>query len=314
MTSSLPFVSIVIVTRDNEQDTIDCLNSLLNLDYPVDSIEIVIWDNNSTAKSKDRLRSSIDQIQPGFIKLIEHHENLGVYTSRDEVFHRTRDDAKYILSLDDDVILPPSSLRAFVAFAQEHPNVAVIGPRVMYADYPDQVQSSARFVDWRWAGRFSMRDSNIPLDCDWVIGCCMFVRRDIFIALGGFDRDFYTSQGEVDFCLRVVRSGSRVVYLPTVVIKHRVDLEGTQTCERLYYLVRNKFLMFKKNAPTLAKVSYYPFYYTLWLPRLILVQIRRQMANSRKMDLNELRIIAIAAWHALSGKTGRYDLDNNGER
>ena len=42
-----PYISILIPTRNNEKDIIDCLSSIVNLDYSIGQLEVIIWDNNS---------------------------------------------------------------------------------------------------------------------------------------------------------------------------------------------------------------------------------------------------------------------------
>ena len=45
------------------------------------------------------------------------------------------------------------------------------------------------------------------VECDYVIGCCMLIKKKVISDLKGFDRDYYTSHGEVDFCLRAKKKG-----------------------------------------------------------------------------------------------------------
>ena len=42
-----PHVSIIISARNEEQNLPECLNSLANLDYPKDKLEIIIIDHDS---------------------------------------------------------------------------------------------------------------------------------------------------------------------------------------------------------------------------------------------------------------------------
>ena len=49
---------------------------------------------------------------------------------------------------------------------------------------------------------------------------CMLVRRDLFDELGGFDEHFATHYQDVDLCLRLGRSGRRILFTPRAVLRH----------------------------------------------------------------------------------------------
>jgi hypothetical protein len=48
----------------------------------------------------------------------------------------------------------------------------------------------------------------------------MAVRRSVFDALGGFDEGYRNGFEDVDFCLRVVAAGHRIVYQPASTLYH----------------------------------------------------------------------------------------------
>jgi GT2 family glycosyltransferase len=109
-----PIVSVLIPTRNNDKDLIDCLDSIGHLDFPSNKIVIIIWDNNSRQECKSKVKDFLahmtkeKQIRSVFI---EHDNNYGVHTSRDELFKRVSADVQFALSIDDDVMLPPQLFR-----------------------------------------------------------------------------------------------------------------------------------------------------------------------------------------------------------
>ena len=48
----------------------------------------------------------------------------------------------------------------------------------------------------------------------------MLMRRRLFLDFGGFDEHFATHYQDVDLCLRVRRSGRRILYTPRAVLRH----------------------------------------------------------------------------------------------
>jgi len=73
-----------------------------------------------------------------------------------------------------------------------------------------------------WLGERELRLDRYgrEAETDWTIGSFMLVRRDAFVAAGGFDERFFLYSEEVDLCLRIRRLGWKVVHMPTVTILH----------------------------------------------------------------------------------------------
>lgn len=54
----------------------------------------------------------------------------------------------------------------------------------------------------------------------WVSGTALFVRREVFEMLGGFDEEFFMYFEDVDFCRRARLAGWLVEYCPEMVVRH----------------------------------------------------------------------------------------------
>lgn len=58
------------------------------------------------------------------------------------------------------------------------------------------------------------------------------MRRDVFLELGGYDEDFQLVFSDIDFCLRAIEMGYRVVYTPFAsLIHYEGKTRGFQTPE-----------------------------------------------------------------------------------
>lgn len=297
------YISIIIPTRNNLGDLFDCLQSVSDLNYNKDCIDVIIWDNNSINETKDLLKKFIkskfkDKVNK--IEIIEHNENLGVYTSRDELLKRVNNNVRFIISIDDDVILPPNLLLNLLPLMHQNNTIGIIGPRVVYNDYPIETAHGAGFVN-RWLGRYTTKDVQKAIECDYVIGCCMLIRKEMVDTIGGFDRDYYTSHGEVDFCLRAKKKGFKVVYDPDVVVRHRVARGGTRNLERMYYVYRNKLLVIKKNFPVPQKWIALLIYSILWFPKAVFDSIR----INKNINYSEIKIISRAMFDGWMNRFGK---------
>jgi GT2 family glycosyltransferase len=298
-----PFLSILIPTKNNEKDLMDCLRSISTLDYDFRRIEIIIWDNNSSLEGKKKIMGFLADISKEKmvqVEFIENSDNYGVYTSRDELFERAAPDAEFILSIDDDVILPPKLFKELLPLFETDNSIGIIGPKTVYDKAPSETAHGAGFVNW-WLGQYSTKDAREKLDCDYVIGCCMLIKKSVIDEIGGFDRDYYTSHGEVDFCLKAKNKGYKVIYHPGVSVRHRVEKGGTKTPERVYYVFRNKLFVIKKNAPLPQKWISLALYSLLWLPKGILDSIIR----NRGMNSQEIKTIFTGMMDGWLGRGGK---------
>jgi GT2 family glycosyltransferase len=299
---SEPFISILITTRNNASDLIDCLKSIGNLDYPLSHMEIIIWDNNSESNCKKTMKEITLQLSKkefANVKLIENNTNFGVYTSRDELLKLVNNDTQYILSIDDDVIVPPQLISELLPFFSQDRCIGIVGPRIVFDDDPTRTAHGAGCINW-WLGKYYDRESTDVIECDYVIGCCMLIKKAVIDQVGGFDRDYYTSHGEVDFCLKAKKSGYKTLYYPNTVVRHRVERGGTQTLERKYYIFRNKLFVIKKNAPYPHKWFALTLYFLFWPAKNIFDCIKR----NRRVDLQEIRTILRAITDGWLNRTG----------
>ena len=300
------FVAIVIPTLNMRDDIIKCLGSIRNLDYPKKNIEVIIWDNGSTDGTQTEVNKIFKEMEEDGckrLKIIQSDENLGVYTSRDELFKRVNVHTDYVLSIDDDVFLPRDCLTVLMKILQDYSDAGVIGPRTVYDMKPDETAHGAGFVNL-WLGKFSDVDVNRSIECDYIIGCCMLIKKQVVLDLKGFDRDYYTSHGEVDFCLRAKKKGYKIFYDPNIIVRHNVAVGGTKTLERIYYLYRNKLLVIRKHASPFQKVICFSLYTIFWVPKMILDSMRFHGG----IRFDEWLIMFKAARHAIINRVGKVDL------
>ncbi len=69
-------------------------------------------------------------------------------------------------------------------------------------------------------GRITFENIVVPQDVDWTAGMFLLFPASTFRALGGFDEDFFLYYEDVDICIRVWRSGRRVLLHPGVSVIH----------------------------------------------------------------------------------------------
>ena len=130
------------------------------------------------------------------------------------------------------------AIEKLVAFADEHPRAAVVGPRLANPD--GSLQRSVRGFPtvWRlateylflrklaphtqllnplYAGGF---DHDEAREVEWVTGAALLVRREAADAVGLFDEDFFMFSEETDWMYRFREAGWTVWFFPGAEVVH----------------------------------------------------------------------------------------------
>jgi GT2 family glycosyltransferase len=62
--------------------------------------------------------------------------------------------------------------------------------------------------------------SPVAVECDWVAGTNLFVKKDLFQELGGFDENFFMYFEDMDLCRRARGKGKKIIFFPDFQISH----------------------------------------------------------------------------------------------
>jgi len=169
---------------------------------------------------------------------------------------------RYYLLLNPDAWLTEGALERLVAFADEHPEAAVVGPRLLNPD--GSLQRSVRGYPspWRIATEyFFLRklaprthalnaffgeqfDHESVREAEYLFGACLLVRREAVDEVGGFDEDFFLMSEEVDWCYRFREAGWKVLFYPGAEVFHVV---GASLNPRQFHAIVRGHLQFLRK-------------------------------------------------------------------
>ena len=127
-------LSVVIVNWNAGRALDDCLDALFASES-IGALEVLLVDNASTDGSQVRAV----QAHPG-IKLLQNAENRGFACGANQGLERVVGDL--MLLLNPDVVLSPSAISVLADFMNQHPDTAIVGPKLLNPD--GTVQGSAR--------------------------------------------------------------------------------------------------------------------------------------------------------------------------
>ena len=91
----------------------------------------------------------------------------------------------------------------------QHAGVAILAGRPLHPFYAHHGEHSGYF-----------NNLLIPRNCSAVTGACLMTRAEVFHSMSGFDEALPLNYNDVDYCLRVITSGKRVVCTPYARLYH----------------------------------------------------------------------------------------------
>lgn len=208
-----------------------CLESLASSEPELDH-EVIIVDNASTDGTVAYLRSH----HPA-IRVIQNHSNVGFTKATNQAIRESQGD--HILWLNTDTLIRPGSLTTLCTFLDSHPQVGIVGPKVLNLDGSFQPQCkrgmptpSASFFYMTGlhkllptnprAGQYLLAhlSPDEAHQVDAVSGCCLMARREVVEQIGLLDEDIFAFGEDIDWCVRAKKSGWEVWYYPGSVIVH----------------------------------------------------------------------------------------------
>ncbi|WP_169746175.1 glycosyltransferase family 2 protein [Kosmotoga pacifica] len=283
-------VAIIILNWNGFNDTIKCLQSVLNIDY--DNFSIIVVDNHSTDNSVNNIISwlkmqyipqqnkwnnlfvynefhipsqtnSIDLKEKSII-VIKNDKNYG-YAGGNNVALRYAVNMgfDYMLILNNDTVVDKEILKKFIAIEKYTKNFGFLGPRIEPYDEDKQVHYGGRLNIWLGRAsrnRFSKISKEIEfLPVDHLSGCALFTKKEVIQKLQGFDEEYFLTFEDTDICYRAIKKNYRNYVVVNTWVKHK-EFGSTPSTTAIYYSVRNRFLFMRKNGRWFHWFSFLPIY------------------------------------------------------
>ena len=237
----------------------------------VRGVETVVVDHGSSDGTIAFVRERFPDVQ-----LVEQ-ENRGLAAGWNAGVKRT--DGRYVLLLNSDAWLDDGALDALVAFADAHPDAAVVGPRLRNPD--GSLQRSVRGFPtlWRLATEYFFLRRLAPgsralnafyaggfnhdevREAEVLMGAVWLVRRAAIDEVGPADESFFLFSEEVDWAYRFRAAGWRSLFDPEAGATH---VYGASHGGRLFreiqrghlrFLAKHRGTAYAERARLLLRVS-----------------------------------------------------------
>ena len=226
MSTELPAIAIGLLSYNRADEVLRTIRMILDGDYPIDRLHIVVIDNASV----DGTRERVIEAYGDRVEVLRLEQNIGAVARNRVILERTE---KYIFQFDEDTTpADPWTLRATVEWMEAHPAIGALCFRSLnlhtgLSDWgPLEKFASARLGDEAYEGMF-------------MIGNGMCFRRSAVQRTEGYDPRLFWGAEELYVCLELLSHDVRIAYHPNLVILHRQLPRAMPRAEVVEMEVRN---------------------------------------------------------------------------
>jgi GT2 family glycosyltransferase len=241
-----PGVCVMLIHYNRPQETIDCIQSLMNCGFP--SLRIQVVDNGSTDNSLETLRRQFKDVE-----FVATGKNLGFTGASNFGFDLLKKNPpEYLLLLNNDTEVEPGFLDPLLRAAEQDDHAgACVSTVCYYEDKEELWYAGGEFKFWRGSGfsrgegvRFSDLRGMENTEVSFATGCALLIRMSALKKNVLLDDRFFLYLEDADLSLRLREAGYRLVYVPASRIYHKVHHAGDKP-RPLYYSTRNRLLILR---------------------------------------------------------------------
>jgi len=217
-------LSIIIVSWNVKDLLRENLESIFQ-NKPGFEFEVFLVDNNSEDGTVEMVRKNFPQVN-----LIANQENLGFARANNQAIKKSQ--GEYVLLLNPDMKVLPSTLDNLVKEAEKHNEAGILGGHLV--DKQGETVPQVRKLPGLWdqlaiilkiphlfpgvLNKYLVKGFNYTREAevDSIRGSFFLIKRGVIEKVGGLDERFFLWFEEVDYCKRVREAGWKIIYTPNV--------------------------------------------------------------------------------------------------
>lgn len=255
--SDIPEISCIIPVVNQGHMTVRLLKQLADVAWRNDMprIEVIVVDNGSTD-----ITTRLPVLTEGVV-IVRSDAPLGYPEACNRGAAVAR--GRVLVFMNNDIEITAESFRRGLARLDSDPGVGAVGGRIVLMNGMLQEAGSMVFADGGTLGVGRgkspyLPEFSIPRYVDYCSGCFLFMRRQDFVDLAGFDEIF--SPGyfeETDLCLRLADRGLRTIFDPGITVDHHEYASysrGRPPAVSAALMRRNKKIFFDRHSKRLSQL------------------------------------------------------------
>lgn len=245
-------LSVIIVSYNAKYFLELCLSSVLKASENLE-VEIIVVDNCSADGTCALVRSKFKSV-----KLIENNQNLGFAKANN--IGVAQASGNYVLILNPDTVVAEDTFTDCLEFAESHPNFGALG--VKFIDGTGHFLPECKrnlptplVSFYKMLGITNQKNSyyaqhiseNSCSEVAILVGAFMLLNRNTYLAMGGFDTDYFMYGEDIDLSYKLTKAGYNNYYLGTSSILHFKGESTQKNVKYLKYFFKAMPLFYKKH-------------------------------------------------------------------
>ena len=226
--------SVIIVSYKTGNILIECLQSV----FLQRSVRQIILVNNGNSRTLMQQVNELADEEPR-LEIITGNGNIGFAKACNLGVRRAR--SEFILLLNPDSIMEADTIYKSLKVFHSKPNTTVITVKIENPDGSEQRGARRNLItpwtcvveqfrldrlapDHPYFKRLNLNEAK-PLEhisrVHCISGAFMLMPRTVYNNLGGMDEQYFLHVEDVDFCMRVEKSGGIILFVPNVSVMHK---------------------------------------------------------------------------------------------
>lgn len=252
-------LSIVIVSYNVSAYLRQCLTSV---GRAIEGIDAEVWvvDNQSADDSVAMVKREFP-----WVLLVENSENMGFSRANNIALRRSQ--ADYVLLLNPDTVVAPSTLHEVVGFMDAHPKAGGLGVKMYYGDgrvapesrraVPTPFVSAMKMLGFTRRYYMSRLPWDEPCQIEVISGAFFLLRREALLQIGLLDETFFMYGEDIDLSYRLLKGGWQNWYVPAEITHFKGQSTEKTDYRYVHVFYQSMLIFFRKH------YGHYSFFFTL---------------------------------------------------
>lgn len=249
-----PELSIIIISFNTRQVTLNCLNSIYNSLLNSELIfEVIVIDN----ASQDGSVQAVEDLQKRYsnLVLVENKENIGFGRANNQAAHLAN--GKYLFFLNSDTLVLDNAVEMLLHFyKQNESHIHFLGGKLLNKDHTPQPSTGPFYNPFVVFGALFLKGDywgltryspDQPKKVDWVSGACILTTKELFSKLKGFDEDIFMYMEEIDLLYRAQKIGLTTYFYPEARFIHFGSVSSGGRSYPIIQVYKGFFYFYKKH-------------------------------------------------------------------
>lgn len=269
-------VCIVVVTWNNENDILDCLNSLFAQTYK--DFRVIVVDNHShdnTVKIIKQNFTELDLVEETKNHFLTGGNNIGIRLALNKY------NPDYVMVINPDTQVQPNLLDVLVGELAKDSKIGAVGPKIKFgrSKYHGLLNSTGLIYDGfmqAYDRGFTEEDKDQYAKSEEVFGVsgtCILYRSQMLRETGLYWNVIKMYLDEVELFIRAKKRGWKVIYTPQTTVEHHYMQSTNQHTDKTYNRQRQMMqawlLIALRHYPVLRKLAMLKKYFTFKPGKLI---------------------------------------------